>query len=104
MSLQDYLYHEITGPLGLDVSIGLGKKNLGREAYMVRKRPASFHMDVARLWWAIIRDPKGQTAKAFTNPLSIVNGMNSYSWKMAQIPGANGYANARSLAFLYGWI
>ncbi len=102
MSVGEYLRKEISQPLDLDLHIGLDENDLKRSAQMIASRTPSIHRDGLRLLWAIISNPGGGTASAFTNPWSIVTGVNSRSWRKAELPSANGQSNAGSLARLYG--
>jgi CubicO group peptidase (beta-lactamase class C family) len=97
-----YLKEEITGPLGLDLHIGLDQAEHYRSATMIMLRLPTFHADAARFTGAVIRNPFGPTSSAFTNPMSIITGVNSGAWRSAEIPAANGQSTARSLAKLYG--
>ena len=48
-----------------------------------------------------MRDPTSMTARAFTNPPSIMTSTNKPEWRRMQQPAANGHGNARSLAGFY---
>ncbi len=101
-SVGDYIRQEIAGPLGLDIHIGLSDEALHRSAQVLPKRLPSIHKDFLQLSLAMMRNPFGKTAKAFSNPISISTGMNTRSWKQSEIPAANGQSNARALSKLYG--
>lgn len=102
MSVGQFLKKEITGPLGLDIHIGLNEAEHHRSATMIMVRVPTIHLDCIRLTKAIVTDPFGATSCAFGNPFSIVTGVNSRSWRSAEMPSANGQATARDLAKLYG--
>jgi CubicO group peptidase (beta-lactamase class C family) len=57
-----------------------------------------------QLAMAMMSDPEGISARAFMNPPSIGRGPNVPEWRRAEIPGANGHSDARSLARVYGAI
>jgi len=103
MSVGKYLRQEITGPLGLDLHIGLSPAEHHRCATMImlRLRP-SIHKDALRFAGALLGNITGPTARAFTNPASIITGVNSPAWRSAEIPSANGQSTAAALAALYG--
>ncbi len=102
LTVGQYLKQEITGPLGLDLHIGLAQADHDRSATMIMLRFPTLHADAARFTAAIIKNLRGATASAFTNPLSIITGVNTRAWRSAEIPAANGQSTARSLARLYG--
>ncbi|GKQ41805.1 serine hydrolase domain-containing protein [Streptomyces sp. A012304] len=92
-----FLEREVTGPLGLDFTIGLPEKEAGRAAELVHA-PAA---------------PSGEQAAAFdqlapaalaslANPLVGAGEANSPGWRAAEIPAANGHGTARAVAALYG--
>jgi len=102
MSVGQFLKKEITGPLDLDIHIGLDEAEHHRSANMVMVRIPTIHPDCLKLTRAIVLNPFGATSMALGNPFSIATGVNSRSWRSAEIPSANGQAAARALAKLYG--
>ncbi|MFO8049483.1 MAG: serine hydrolase domain-containing protein [Desulfosudaceae bacterium] len=103
LSVGEYLKNEITGPLGLDLHIGLDPEEHHRCATMIMLRlMPSIHKDALRFAGAMVANLNGPTTKAFTNPVSIVTGVNSASWRSSEIPSANGQSTAGALATLYG--
>ena len=102
MSVGQFLKKEITGPLDLDIHIGLDEAEHHRSANMVMVRVPTIHPDCIALTRAIVMNPFGATSLALSNPFSIVTSVNSRSWRNAEIPAANGHATARALANLYG--
>ncbi|MFF0200370.1 serine hydrolase domain-containing protein [Streptomyces sp. NPDC005017] len=91
-----FLAREVTGPLGIDFTIGLPGTESGRAAELVPTR-----------------DTTGQRAAAFgqlppagvaalANPLVGAAEANSPAWRTAEIPAANGHGTARAVAALYG--
>ncbi|APE19981.1 MULTISPECIES: EstA family serine hydrolase [Streptomyces] len=92
-----FLREEITGPLGIDFSIGLPEKEAGRAAELVHPRtsaPGERAAVFAQL------EPAAQAALA--NPLVGVAEANSPEWRAAELPAANGHGTARAVAQLYG--
>jgi CubicO group peptidase (beta-lactamase class C family) len=51
---------------------------------------------------AFMKDPEGMVARAFMNPPSMAFGPNNPAWRRAEIPAANGHANALAIAKVYG--
>ncbi len=102
MSVGQYLHREICSPLDLDLHIGLPGKEHARSATMIMLRSPSIHKDALRFAGALITGINGPTGSAFTNPPSIITGVNSRQWRCAEIPSANGQGTARSLAKIYG--
>ena len=92
-----FLAREVTGPLGIDFSIGLPERDSGRAAELVQPavtassaRAAAF----AQLAPAAIA--------ALTNPAVSAAGAVTPGWRAAEIPAANGHGTARAVAALYG--
>jgi CubicO group peptidase (beta-lactamase class C family) len=97
-----YFRDAVAGPLGLDAHIGLAEVDDARCADL---RPAP-RSEAARpsLLEQIMAAPDSMTAKAFTNPITMVlpGTVASRAWRGAELPSVNGHATARSLARLYG--
>ncbi|MEU7426137.1 serine hydrolase domain-containing protein [Streptomyces sp. NPDC040750] len=92
-----FLEREVTGPLGIDFTIGLPVKDSGRAAELMLPRPASGAeqaTDARRLTPVALA--------ALANPLVGPAEANSARWRAAEIPAANGHGTARSVAALYG--
>ncbi|KUO06869.1 serine hydrolase domain-containing protein [Streptomyces sp. DSM 15324] len=92
-----FLEREVTGPLGIDFTVGLPEKEAGRVAELVTA-PAP---------------PAGGQAAAFSrvapvaiaalaNPLVGAAEANSPAWRAAELPAVNGHGTARAVAALYG--
>lgn len=98
---KDFLREAITGPLGVDATIGLDERDDARCADL---RPGRRTPGVATLFDRIMADPKSMTARAFTNPISMVmpETVSSRAWRDADIPSVNGHSTARALARIYG--
>jgi len=91
-SLGLYLAEELTGPLDLDVHVGVRTSDLGRVADTV---------GLTGGWWDDLRGPAGTLRhRAFGEGLG--SGLiNSTAWRRAEIPAVNGHASARGLAAFY---
>jgi CubicO group peptidase (beta-lactamase class C family) len=92
-----FLEREVTGPLGLDFTIGLPEKEADRAAELVHP-PAASSTEQAAVF--------GQLAPvalaALANPLAGAAEANSPRWRAAELPAANGHGTARAVAALYG--
>jgi len=97
-----YLRDAIAGPLDLDVHIGLAEP-LDARCADVRPGPRPPSGE-ATLFDRILEEPDGMTAKAFTNPMSmLVPGvLSSRAWRGGEVPAVNGHVTARAVAKLYG--
>ncbi|MFF5859410.1 serine hydrolase domain-containing protein [Streptomyces sp. NPDC012751] len=91
-----FLEREVTGPLGIDFTVGLPAQDSGRAAELVPPpaRPARQAAAFAQL-------PPAALA-ALTNPPVGAEQANSAGWRAAEIPAANGHGTARAVAALYG--
>lgn len=88
----------IARPLGLDFHVGLADEEFHRVAYIARGKGNVGDEAAQRLLHAVMREPTSMTARAFTNPPSIMTSTNKPEWRRMQQPAANGHGNARSLA------
>lgn len=100
-SVGSYFRDEIARPLGADFWIGLPDAEHGRVAEIGAMPPPPPDQQ-PNLMQAFLEDPEGMLARAFLNPPSMAMGPNHAAWRRAEIPGANGHANARALARIYG--
>ncbi|MDH0747503.1 beta-lactamase family protein [Pseudomonas sp. GD03842] len=91
----------IARPLGLDFHVGLGDEEFHRVAHIARGKGNTGDDAAQRLLQATLREPTSMTARAFTNPPSIMTSTNKPEWRRMQQPAANGHGNARSLAGFY---
>jgi CubicO group peptidase (beta-lactamase class C family) len=93
----------IAGPLGAEFFIGLPDAQHGRvaevSAMVTQPAPDSGGFSLME---AFMKDPEGMVARAFMNPPSMAFGPNSPAWRRAEIPAANGSANALGIAKVYG--
>ncbi|MGY1503082.1 serine hydrolase domain-containing protein [Streptomyces sp. QTS52] len=92
-----FLEREVTGPLGIDFTIGLPEKEAGRAAELVRPPAASTSEQAA-----IFAQLTPTAIAALANPLTGPVEANSPEWRAAEIPAANGHGTARAIAALYG--
>ncbi|MDX2541713.1 serine hydrolase domain-containing protein [Streptomyces sp. WI04-05B] len=92
-----FLEREVTGPLGIDFTIGLPEKEAGRAAELVQPPAASAGEQAA-----IFAQLTPTAIAALANPLAGPVEANSPAWRAAEIPAANGHGTARAIAALYG--
>ncbi|MFF5499225.1 serine hydrolase domain-containing protein [Streptomyces aquilus] len=92
-----FLRREVTGPLGIDFSVGLPEKEYGRAAELEHMAPPGHDQQGA----AAVRLPPLALA-ALANPPVGAADANSPAWRAAEIPAANGHGTARAVAQLYG--
>ncbi|MET7569018.1 serine hydrolase domain-containing protein [Streptomyces sp. NPDC005492] len=92
-----FLEREVTGPLGIDFTIGLPEKDADRAAELVHP-PAVSSTEQA----AIFSQLAPAAIAALTNPLAGAAEANTPEWRAAEIPAANGHGTARAIAALYG--
>ncbi|MBT2420219.1 beta-lactamase family protein [Streptomyces sp. ISL-22] len=92
-----FLEREVTGPLGIDFTIGLPEKECGRAAELVQP-PATMTDEQA----AVFRKLAPAALAALANPAPSAAQANSPEWRAAEIPAANGHGTARAVAALYG--
>lgn len=88
-------------PLGLDFHLGLADAEFDRVGYLTRQKNNFGDAAAQRVFRALTGDPQSMTARAFTNPPSIMNSSNKPEWRRMAQPAANGHGNARSLAGFY---
>jgi CubicO group peptidase (beta-lactamase class C family) len=101
-SLGTYFRDEIAKPLGADAHIGIGPEFDARVAeiiYAPEPKPGE-----PNLFAEMAKDPASVSYAALFNPPTLFaqETTNSRAWRGAEIPGANGHANARALARIYG--
>jgi CubicO group peptidase (beta-lactamase class C family) len=92
-----FLEREVTGPLGIDFTIGLPEKEAGRAAELAHP-PVADSSEQA----AIFAQLSPAAIAALANPVVGAAQANSAEWRAAEIPAANGHATARAVAALYG--
>ncbi|MFE6801003.1 serine hydrolase domain-containing protein [Streptomyces sp. NPDC057681] len=91
-----FLEHEVTGPLGIDFTIGLPDKEAGRAAELVHPRAQATSEQAA-----IFAQLAPAALAALTNPITGASEANTAAWRAAEIPAANGHGTARAVAALY---
>ncbi len=102
-----YFHEKIAGPLGADFYIGLPQSEESRASDMLSAVPmspdqaakmdpeaikAGLEMQKSELYQAALSNPQ---IKPYTD-------VSSRAWRAAEIPAANGTANARGIARIYG--
>ncbi len=98
---RDLVRELVAGPLGADFSVGVAGPDFGRCAEL---RPSRRAPGESSLFDRIMAEPESMTAKAFTNPFSLVlpQTIHSPAWRAADLPAVNGHATARAVARIYG--
>ncbi|MFI9542414.1 serine hydrolase domain-containing protein [Streptomyces sp. NPDC052016] len=91
-----FLEREVTGPLGIDFTIGLPEKEAGRAAELVHPPAASSGEQSA-----VLSRLAPAAIAALANPPLGAEQANSAEWRAAEIPAANGHGTARAVAALY---
>ena len=101
-SLGTYFRDEIARPLGAEAYIGIGPEFDARTAETIFAPPPQ--PGEPNLIAEMLKDPTSVSAMAIFNPPALFQATttNSRAWRAAEIPGANGHANARGLARIYG--
>ncbi|MEV2214106.1 serine hydrolase domain-containing protein [Streptomyces sp. NPDC050997] len=92
-----FLRREVTGPLGIDFTIGLPEREAGRAAELVQP-PVTASSEQA----AIFSQLAPAALAALTNPGLDAVAANSPEWRAAELPALNGHGTARAVAALYG--
>lgn len=84
-----FFAEEVAGPLGADFHIGLPESEWGRVSNVIPPPPLPIPDDIP---------PDSMTVRTLTGPL--INARDSWTpeWRLADIGGANGHGNARSVA------
>lgn len=96
-----FIREEIAGPLGVDFLLGFGPEEDGRVADLLRARGATPAASSALA--KAMADPRSLTARSFNlAPGGPGKGPNSRAFRASEQPSANGHANARALAAIYG--
>ena len=89
-SLKQFVADEIAGPLGADFQIGAAESDWGRIANVTPPPPLPFDLAAIGL--------DSPAVKTLTGPLVDAEAANTAAWRLADIGGANGHGNARSVA------
>ncbi|MBT2366052.1 beta-lactamase family protein [Streptomyces sp. ISL-10] len=92
----DFLREEVTGPLGIDFTVGLPADEASRAAELEHP-PAGLTGEQA----AVFQQMAPLARAALLNPVVGAAGANTPQWRAAHVPAANGHATARAVAALY---
>lgn len=100
MPVGQFVAERIARPLGLDLWIGLPETMEERVAPMLAPPPPAPGTPID-IFTARLLDPSTLLHRAFVNPPLPAPVFNERAFHAAEIPAANGIANARSLARMY---
>jgi CubicO group peptidase (beta-lactamase class C family) len=93
-SLGQFIAQELSGPLGLDLTLGLAESEEPRRAEMIAPPElATSNMTT---------DLNPSQVAAYLNPVIEPLLPNTAAWRACELSSANGFSNARSLATLFG--
>lgn len=93
-SVGTFIAEELAGPFGLDLTLGLPVSEEARRAEMIAPPElATSNMTT---------DLNPSQLAAYLNPVMEPLRPNTAAWRACEIPSANGFSNARSLARLFG--
>lgn len=95
-SLGAFVVEELSGPFGLDLTLGLPVSEEGRRAEMIA--PPELGTS------SMVPEMNASQIAAYTNPPMEPLLPNTADWRACEIPSANGFSNARSLAKLFGGV
>ncbi|MCL6417485.1 beta-lactamase family protein [Aestuariirhabdus sp. Z084] len=98
-TLGQFVQRELMQPLEQELYIGLPEHCDSRVARM--SRGSITEIPDTAVMREIMSNPKGVTARAFTNPMSVMNSTNKPEWRRMELCSANGHGTARSLAVFY---
>ncbi len=93
-SVGRFVVEELSGPMGLDLTLGLPASQEARRAEML----APPELGTATM----ATEMNLSQIAAYTNPAMDPLCPNTSAWRACEIPSANGFSNARSLATLFG--
>ncbi|HVL00748.1 MAG TPA: serine hydrolase domain-containing protein, partial [Dongiaceae bacterium] len=101
ISLGRFLRDEVTGPLGLDMHLGVSDALFPRLAELSgsRDRPQGGRL---YLFDKVLGEPESMTSKSLTNPKTLMTSSNAEAWRRMELPSANLHSTAAALATLYG--
>jgi CubicO group peptidase (beta-lactamase class C family) len=92
----EFLEREVTGPLGIDFTIGLPKAESGRAAELVHTTVGMTGEQAA-----VYAQLEPVALASLANPAAGAREANTPEWRAAEIPAANGHGTARGVAALY---
>jgi len=105
-TLNAYFQDKIASPLGIKCHFGVPDSELDliADTGPLKRNTISPSngADSVALGKLMKADPRGVTNRAFCNPISLMTATNTLAWRKAQIPAANGHANAHAIASIYG--
>ena len=100
VTLGEYIAREISEPLGLDLWLGLNQRDVElADLHGPKEMP---RQDRIYLFGKVLADRNSLTAKALTNPATLMTSANRPEWRRMELPSANVHTNAASLARLLG--
>lgn len=91
----------ISEPLQLELYLGVSEQQLALVGDVMRMKGVPSDAIALRLLQAMGKEPQGMTAKAFSNPSSMMTSTNKPEWRLMQQPAANVHGTARGLAGFY---
>ena len=97
-SVGRFVAERLATPLSLDLFIGLPEEQFVRVAPLIATPPPTGPPDI---FLTRLLDPTTLLHKAFVNPMLLPATLNEHAFWRAEVPAANGFATARSLARLY---
>src|SRR6185437_7289296 len=89
-TLKQFVAEEIAGPLGADFQIGAVESDWNRISDVIPPPPLPFDLEAA--------GPDSPAVKTLNGPPTPAEAANTPGWRGADIGGANGHGNARSVA------
>ena len=100
-SLGTFFHDEVAEPLGLDFHVGLSEEHYDRVASIVAMPPPQGQEEGEAPQLSV--DKESMAYKAMSNPedMMLPATANTRAWRGAEVPAANGHANARALARFY---
>jgi CubicO group peptidase (beta-lactamase class C family) len=103
-SLATHLRDRISGPLGLDLHLGLGPAEQARCAELTPAPAGGAIPEASRPMLKAMGEPGTPTHAAFSNPPGRRGYMNTEAFRQAELPAMNAHATAPALARLYGML
>ena len=101
VTVGQYLSAELAVPLALDIRLGLDAREFDRVADLKGSTGVPENGRL-HLFDKVLENPDGITAKALTNPPSLMTSSNKEAWRKMELPSANVHASAEGLAKLFG--
>jgi len=95
-----FLRTEVAGPLGAEFYIGVPASEDARAAEILA--PRRLASSEPTRFERLAQDPASMAARAFFNPSSPPDVLNTRAWRAAEIPASNGHTTARAVARIYG--